>query len=137
MRLQHPALALEERHLLLELVLDLVLSALDRRFEVTYCVAGKMVIVSSFAKTSPVSGVEVRDLLDLVAEHRDAVRRLRVRRLDLDHVALDLEAAAAEERVVADVLDVDQLCSITSRSVSSPTVRKTTRFSYSSGEPRP
>jgi hypothetical protein len=29
------------------------------------------------------------------------------------------------------------LRSITSRSVSSPTVRKTTRFSYSSGEPRP
>ena len=53
--------------------------------------------------------VEVRDLLDLVAEERDAVRRLRVRRLDLDHVTLHAETAAAENRVVARVLDVDQL----------------------------
>ena len=53
--------------------------------------------------------VEVRDLLDLVAEHRDAVGRLLVRRLDLDHVALDAEAPAAEEGVVARVVDVDQL----------------------------
>ena len=53
--------------------------------------------------------VEVRDLLDLVAEERDAVRRLRMRRLDLDDVALDAEAAAAEQCVVARVLDVDQL----------------------------
>ena len=78
-------------------------------FEVTYCVAGKTVSVSSFASTSPVSGSKCGDLLDLVAEERDAVRGLRVRRLDLDHVALDPEAAAAEQRVVAHVLDVDQL----------------------------
>ena len=65
--------------------------------------------------------VEVGDLLDLVAEHRDAVGRLFVRRLDLDYVALDAEAPAAEECVVARVVDVDQLRSIRSRSVSSPT----------------
>ena len=51
----------------------------------------------------------MRDRLDLVAEERDPVRRLGVRRLHLEHVALDPEAAAAEQRVVADVLDVDQL----------------------------
>src|SRR5205814_10049064 len=53
--------------------------------------------------------VEVRDLLDLVAEERDAIRGLGMRRLHLDHVALHAEAAAAEQRVVADVLDVDEL----------------------------
>ena len=53
--------------------------------------------------------VEVRDLLDLVAEERDPIRRLRRRGLHLDHVALDPEAAPPEQRVVADVLDVDQL----------------------------
>ncbi len=53
--------------------------------------------------------VEVRDLLDLVAEERDAVRGLGVRRLHLEDVALHPEAAAAEDRVVADVLRVDQL----------------------------
>ena len=53
--------------------------------------------------------VEVRDLLDLVAEERDAVGGLLVRRLHLDDVALDAEAAAREHRVVADVLARDQL----------------------------
>ena len=108
-RLEHPPLALEQRHLLLQLVLDLVLRALDRglrgdvlrrredgdRVEPGEDLAGER--------------VEVRDLLDLVAEHRDAVGRLGVRRLDLDHVALDAEATPAEQGVVADVLDVDQL----------------------------
>ena len=50
----------------------------------------------------------MRDLLDLVAEHRDPVRRLDVRRLHLDDVAPDPEAAAREHRVVPDVLRVDQ-----------------------------
>ena len=53
--------------------------------------------------------VEVRDRLDLVAEEGDAVRGLLVRRLHLDDVALDAEAAAAEHGVVAHVLRVDQL----------------------------
>ena len=51
----------------------------------------------------------MRDLLDLVAEERDAVGGLLVRGLHLDDVALDAEAAAAEHRVVAHVLAVDQL----------------------------
>ena len=51
----------------------------------------------------------MRDLLDLVAEERDAIRGLGVRRLDLDDVALHAEAPAPEDRVVARVLDVDQL----------------------------
>ena len=53
--------------------------------------------------------VEVGDRLDLVAEERDAVRGLGVGRLQLEDVALDAEAPAAEHGVVADVLDVDQL----------------------------
>ena len=78
-------------------------------FEVTYCVAGKIARWSSLRVDLAGQRVEVRDLLDLVAEERDPVRRLHVRRLHLDHVALDAELAAAEQRVVADVLDVDQL----------------------------
>ena len=53
--------------------------------------------------------VEVRDLLDLVAEERDAIRGLDVRRLDLDDVALHAEAAAPEHGVVAHVLALDEL----------------------------
>jgi hypothetical protein len=53
--------------------------------------------------------IEVGDRLDLVAEEGDAVRRLHVRRLHLDHVAADAEAPSAEEGVVARVLDVDEL----------------------------
>ena len=51
----------------------------------------------------------MRDLLDLVAEERDPVRGLEVRGLQLDDVALDAEPPAPEQRVVADVLDVDEL----------------------------
>ena len=53
--------------------------------------------------------VEVRDLLHLVAEERDPVRRLDVRRLDLDEVALHPKAAAPEDGVVAHVLALDEL----------------------------
>ena len=49
------------------------------------------------------------DLLDVVPEERDAIGGLRVGRLDLDDVALDTEAPAAERGVVTDVLAVDQL----------------------------
>ena len=50
----------------------------------------------------------MRDLLDLVAEHRDPVRRLHVRRLHFDHVPAHPEAAARQHGVVPDVLRVDQ-----------------------------
>ena len=108
-RLEHPALALEERHLLLELVLDLVVRALDRRLRGHVLRRREDGDRVELREDLARERVEVRDLLDLVAEHRDAVGGLGVRRLDLDHVALDPEAAAAEQRVVADVLDVDQL----------------------------
>ena len=78
-------------------------------FDVTYCVAGKHRDVIELREHLAGERVEMRDLLDLVAEERDAVRRLRVRRLDLHYIALDAEAAATEQRVVARVLDVDQL----------------------------
>ena len=53
--------------------------------------------------------IEVRDLLHLVAEERDPVRRLHVRRLHLDDVTADPEATATEERVIPRVLDVHEL----------------------------
>ena len=53
--------------------------------------------------------VEVRDLLDLVAEEGDPVGRLHVRGLHLDDVAADPEPPAPEQRVVPRVLDVDEL----------------------------
>ncbi len=108
-RLQQPVLRLEEGHLLLELVLDLVVGALDRRLRGD--VLGRREDRDRVELRVDLAreGVEVRDLLDLVAEHRDAVGRLRVGGLDLDHVALHAEPPPAEERVVADVLDVDQL----------------------------
>ena len=108
-RLEHPPLVLEQRHLLLELVLDLVLRALDRRLRGHVLRRREDGDRVELREDLAGERVEVRDLLDLVAEHRDPVGGLGVRRLDLDHVALDPEAAAAEQRVVADVLDVDQL----------------------------
>src|SRR4029079_19156510 len=53
--------------------------------------------------------VEVRALRDIVAEERDAIGRLDVRRLDLDDVPLHPEASAPEDRVVADVLALNEL----------------------------
>ena len=53
--------------------------------------------------------VEVRDLLHLVAEERDAIGRLHVGGLHLDEVALHAEAAAPEHGVVAHVLALDEL----------------------------
>ena len=108
-RLEHAALGLEERDLLLQLVLDLVLGALDRRLRGDVLRRGEDGDRVELREHLAGERVEVRDLLDLVAEHRHAVGRLRVRRLDLDHVALHAEAAPAEQRVIAHVLDVDQL----------------------------
>ena len=48
--------------------------------------------------TSPVSGSNVRDALDLVAEELDADGGLFVGRLDLERVAADAERAALEAR---------------------------------------
>ena len=96
-------------HLRRELGADLVDGALDRRLR--RHVLGRRPDRDVVELRVDLAGdrVEVRDLLDLVAEERDAVGGLLVRRLDLDDVALDPEAPAAEHRVVADVLAVDQL----------------------------
>ena len=75
----------------------------------TYCVAGKIVIVSSRESTSPVSGSKWVIASISSPKNEIAVRGLGVGGLHLEDVALDPEAAAAEQRVVADVLDVDQL----------------------------
>ena len=108
-RLEHLAPGLEQRHLLLELVLISSMRALDRRLRGHVLRRREDRQVVELRVDLAGERVEVRDLLDLVAEQRDPVRGLGVRRLHLDHVALDPEAAAAEQRVVADVLDVDQL----------------------------
>ncbi len=107
-RLEHPPLLLERPHLRLELGPQLVDSALDRRLRGD--VLGRRPDREVVELREHLAGqrVEVRDLLDLVAEQRDSVGSLGVRRLHLDHVALDAEPPATENRVVADVLAVDQ-----------------------------
>ncbi len=55
------------------------------------------------------SGIEARQLVDLVAEQLDAHRRLLVRRVDLHDVAAHAERAAPELVVVPLVLDLHQL----------------------------
>ena len=64
--------------------------------------------------------VEVLKVLDLVAEHGDPVGGLGVRRPDLQRLTADAEGAARERRVVAAVLDADELASSRSRSIIEP-----------------
>ena len=109
MRLEHLPLGLELRHLLLELGADPVHRRLDRRLRGDVLRGREDRQVVELGVDLARERVEVGDLLDLVAEQRDPVRRLRRGRLHLDHVALDPKAAAAEQGVVADVLRVDQL----------------------------
>ena len=53
-------------------------------------------------------GIDVRELLDLVAEHLHAQHRLLVRGVHLERVAADAELASREVDVVALVLEVDE-----------------------------
>ncbi len=108
-RLEQLLLGLEVRDLLLELVADLVDGALDRRLRGDVLRRRPDREVVELREHLARERVEVRHPLHLVTEERDAVRGLLVRRLHLDDVALHAEAAAAEHRVVADVLRVDQL----------------------------
>ena len=108
-RLEHLPLGLELRHLLLELGADPVHRRLDRGLRGDVLRGREDRQVVELRVDLARERVEMRDLLDLVAEQRDPVRGLRRGRLHLDHVALDPEAAAAEQRVVADVLRVDEL----------------------------
>ena len=107
--LEQLALGLELLDALLQLVPDLVDGALDRRPRGDVLGGRPDRDVVQLRQHLAGERVEVRDLLDLVAEERDAVRALLVRRLHLDHVAAHTEAPAAEHSVVADVLAVDQL----------------------------
>ena len=109
-RLEHLPLRLEHAHLLGSSSARMSSTARSIvGFEVTYSVAGQIDEVVELREDLAGERVEVRDRLDLVAEERDPVRGLDVRRLHLDDVALHAEAAAAEHRVVADVLALDQL----------------------------
>ncbi len=108
-RLQHLVLGLQLLDALVELVADLVDRALDGRLRRHVLGRGPDGDVVELREDLAGQRVEMRDRLDLVAEERDAVRGLLVRRLDLDDVALDAEASAAEDRVVPRVLAVDQL----------------------------
>ena len=108
-RLEHPVLGLELRHLLLELGADVVDRTVDRRLRRHVLGGGPDDEVVEPRVDLPGERVEVRDLLDVVAEERDPVRRLLVRGLDLHDVALHPEAPAPEDGVVADVLALDQL----------------------------
>src|SRR5581483_8634985 len=107
--LEHLSFGLEPANLLLQLVADLADRPLDRRLRGHVLRRredrDRVVAREHFAGER----IEVRYLLDLVAEERHAVRRLRVRGLDLDDVSLDAESPPSKQRVVADVLDVDQL----------------------------
>ena len=109
MRLEHLALGLEQAHLALELGAEPVHRGLDRRLRGHVLRGREDRQVVELRVDLARERVEVGDLLDLVAEQRDPVRRLGRGRLHLDDVALDPEAAAAEQRVVANVLRVDQL----------------------------
>ena len=108
-RLEQLALGLELLDLRLELTAQAAHRRLDRRLRRHVLRGGEDRQVVELRVDLAGERVEVRDLLDLVAEERDPIRRLGRRRLHLDHVALDPEATAPEQRVVADVLRVDQL----------------------------
>ena len=108
-RLEHLPFELEHLHLLLELVPNLVDGPLDRRLRGDVLGRGPDGDVVELRVDLAGQRVEVADLLHLVAEERDVVGGLGVRRLDLDDVALHAEAAAPERRVVARVLAVDEL----------------------------
>ena len=109
MRLEHLPLGLEQAHLALELGAEPVHGRLDRRLRGDVLGGREDRQVVELRVDLARERVEVRDLLDLVPEQRDPVGGLGRGRLHLDDVALDPEAAAAEQRVVAHVLGVDQL----------------------------
>ena len=82
------------------------LRAVARRHEVRLRIDGNLV---EPAEHLAGERIEPRELVDLVAEQSDAQRVLFVRGHDLDNVAADTEGAAPEFRVVALVLNLDQL----------------------------
>ena len=109
MRLEQLVLRLQLLDALLQLVPDLDDRALDRGLRRHVLRRRPDGDVVQLAQDLARERIEVRDLLHLVAEEGDAVRRLLVRGLYLDDVALHAEPSAGEQRVVAHVLRVDQL----------------------------
>ena len=107
--LEGPALGLELADALLHLGLDVddgFLELVLRRD-----VVGRRVDVDLLALGQQLAGqrVELGDPLDLVAEELDADERLLGRRLELERVAADPETGAGQGRVVALVLEVDEV----------------------------
>ena len=94
----------------LELVADLADRALDRLLRRSRSGSpARPRRAASSASMLAGQRVELVQRLDLVAEQVDAVGGLGVGREDLERVAAHAEGAARERRVVARVLDVDQL----------------------------
>ena len=109
LRLQQLAFLFEISAVLLELLLDRFhrqLGPIARRDEVRLRVDRHLVELADHLAGQR---IEPRQLVDLVAEQADAERVLLVGRDDFDDVAADAERAAAELRVVALVLDLDEL----------------------------
>src|SRR5205807_9762355 len=92
-----------------ELVPDLDNGALDGRLRGDVLRRRPDRDVVQLAEHFAGEGIEMRDRLYLVAEEGNPVGRFLVGRLDLDDVAFHAKLAAADERVVADVLRIDQL----------------------------
>ena len=109
-RLQELALGLQLGGALVELGADLGHRALHRPF-LDVVVRGRPDghVLQVVADELAGQGVEVLQALDLVAEQHGPERRLLVGREDLQRVAAHAERAAAERRVVAVVLEVDEL----------------------------
>ncbi len=109
MRLEQLPLLFEASDLRVHLGADLVDGPLDGRLRSDVLGGGPDREVVELREHFARERIEVRHPLHVVGEEGDAVRGLLVRRLHLDDVALHAEAAAAQHRVVADVLRVDEL----------------------------
>ena len=110
MGLEQLALGLELGAALVELAADLLDRALHRAL-LDVVVRGRpdRDVLEVVADQLAGQRVEVLQALDLVAEQQRAERGLLVGREDLQRVAAHAERAAAERRVVAVVLQADEL----------------------------
>src|SRR3954471_17242210 len=110
MGLEQLALGLELGAALVELARDLLDRRLDRALlDVVVRRGPDRDVLEVVGDELPGERVEVLQALDLVAEERRAERGLRIGREDLERLAAHAERPAAERRVVARVLDRDEL----------------------------
>ena len=110
MGLEQLALGLELGAALVELAPDLRDRALDRALlDVVVRRRPDRDVLEVVVDQLAGERVEVLQALDLVAEERRAEGRLGVGREDLERLPAHAERAAAERRVVARVLDRDEL----------------------------